>query len=137
MNYARLALIGIALFVLGTGLGYYEAPTKTETKTDNSKETDTKTTETKKYDPNTGKVIEDTKIKEKDDKKETKTDKITEKAQKHYAVKLGEVLKVRSPTQRTLRAGGELALPFFNSWLGGECDVNTDPTCGLYLRLEF
>jgi hypothetical protein len=141
MNYTRLVLIGILLLVAGMGLGYYFSPTKTitENKVDDKKETDTTTTETKKYDPNTGKVIEDTKTVENDTKKEHDTDKtkITEREQKHYAVKLGEAINVRNPTTKTLRAGGEVALPFFSSWLGAECDVNTNPTCGAYLRLEF
>jgi cytoskeletal protein RodZ len=146
MNYLKLTLAGLLLLTLGMGLGYYEAPTKTitETKKDVSQDTNVNNTVTtqKTFDPNTGKQTSETTIvvHDTDTKKDTNTDKtkITEKEQKHYAVKVGGVVNPRDPTTQTARVGGEVRLPFFNSWAGVESDLSiSKPLVGAYLRLEF
>ncbi len=146
MNYLKLVLAGLIIFALGSGLGYYEAPTKTitETKKDVSQDTNVNNTVTtqKTFDPSTGKQTSETTIivHDTDTKKETDTDKtkITEKEQKHYAVKVGGVVNPRDPTTQTARVGGEMRLPFFNSWAGVESDLSiSKPLVGAYLRLEF
>lgn len=146
MNYLKLALAGLIIFALGSGLGYYEAPTKTITETKKDVSQDNKTNDTtstqKTFDPNTGKQTSETIIvtHDTDTKKEVNTDKtkITEKEQKHYAVKVGGVINPRDPTTQTARVGGEVRLPFFNSWAGVESDLSVSkPLIGAYLRLEF
>lgn len=145
MNYLKLILGGLVIFVIGAGLGYYEAPTKTttETKVDKSQDQSTQddVTTTKKYDPTTGKVVEDTKMvsHKVDTKKETDTDKtkITEKTQTHYSIKVGVAKAVTNADPILYRIGGEIRLPFFNSWLGVETDLNLHPVVGAYGRIEF
>lgn len=142
----RLVLVGLLLLAIGLGIGYYLSPDKVREvekvveKIKVVKEKDE--TITKKYDPNTGKLIEEKKeTKEKEtntesSKKEKEVEKTKE--QKHYAVKGGAAIDPRDSGKVIPRAGVELRLPFFNSWIGAEIDVNIDkPLTGIYLRMEF
>lgn len=145
-KYLSLIAAGLVVFVVGLGMGYYFAPSKTTTivDTDNKKTVDQNTTTTvdKKIDPTTGKVIEVIETTKKDNststEKQVDKTKITEKSQKHYAIKAGPTINLKDPTKITPRIGGEVALPFFSSWLGVEGDIDpTAPKVGAYLRLEF
>ena len=142
MNYVKIAFALIIALAVGGGLGYYFAPDKIkiEEKIVEKivKEKDEKTT--KKYDPITGKLIEETKETKEKETNKTEKDKTTEKekTQKHYAVKGGVALNPRDPNGHTPRVGGEMRLPFCNSWVGVEADNNINrPLIGGYLRVEF
>lgn len=145
-KYLYYVAAGMGIFVLGLGMGYYFAPSKTITtvNTDNKKTVDQNTTTTvdKKIDPKTGKVVEVIQTTKKDNstttEKQVDKTKITEKSQKHWAVKAGPTVNLKDPTKMSPRVGGEMALPFFNSWLGVEGDIDTtSPKVGAYLRMEF
>ena len=142
----KLTIAGLVILTIGTGVGYYMAPTKVKTET-KIVEVEKKVTEQHKktikvYDPHTGKVIKETeetgsKVTETDT---TKTDKNTEKSQdkKMYALKGGVAVDPLDNLKLTPRVGGEIRLPFFNSWAGAEADINTGhPNVGAYLRMEF
>lgn len=140
------ALIAIVALVFGLGFGYYMAPDKVVTvvNTDNTKKVDDNitTTVTKKYDPNTGKVTQETDTTKKDTSTTTEkvVDKTTtkEKTQKNYAIKVGAVKTLNDTSKPFPRVGAEVRLPFFNTWLGGEGDITLGhPTAGLYGRIEF
>lgn len=145
-NTFRTILIALAALTIGSGIGYFYAPDKVKIeeriveRTKIVKEENTKSTY--KYDPITGKLIEHT---EETGAKEsstdvTKTDKVTakEKTQKQYAVKLGGSKSVTKADKPVGRVGAEVRLPFFNSWLGAEADLDVgNPKLGAYLRLEF
>lgn len=143
MNYLKLVLAGLIIFALGSGLGFYFSPDKIKIQEKIVEKTVTEKDEktTKKYDPNTGKLIEEIKeIKEKEtntSKKDKSTEK--EKTKKHYAIKGGVAVNPRDLQGKLIpRVGGELRLPFFNSWVGAEIDVNVDkPLLGVYGRIEF
>jgi len=146
MNYLKLALAGVVIFVLGSGLGYYMAPDKVrEVEKIVEKEKVVKEKEkevVEKFDPNTGKLTERiTRDKEKDSKtNEQKNEKELEKIRdkKHYAVKGGVAVAVKDPSKLVPRIGGEFRLPFFNSWVGAEVDAElANPKVGTYLRMEF
>lgn len=130
---------------IGLGLGYYMAPDKVVIQEKIVEKEVTKKEEykkkTKKYDPDTGKIIEDTEetgTKE-SNSNSTKTDKTEEKSidKKYYAIKAGVVVPVTKLDNPTYRVGGELRLPLFNSWVGSEVDIKMNPNVGLYLRMEF
>lgn len=146
MNYLRLGLLGLLLLVLSYGAGYFFAPDKVKT-VEKIVEVEKKVIEqhtkvVKEYDPSTGKLTKETdETGTKETNTETtKTDKETEKTKtsKTYAIKAG-IAKVVSNTSKPFpRVGGEVRLPFFNSWLGAEGDITlSQPTVGAYLRLEF
>ena len=148
MSKLRLILIAILILVAGLGLGYYFAPDKIEIKekvvyrTDVEKE-ETKTV-TEKFDPNTGEVVErvtETGKKERTiDTIEQEKEEKREKTKKTYALKLGAATPLNGDIGRTIipRVGGEVRLPFFNSWAGLEADVDIKrPSVGAYIRLEF
>lgn len=144
-NILRLLGIGLLALTIGIALGYHFAPDKIRIqekiieKEKIVKEEYTK--KTKKYDKD-GKVIEeiDEKGSKQTDINTKKTDKTTEKekTQKHYAIKGGAVLNPRDPNGIIPRVGAEMRLPFFNSWIGAEVDINVNkPLVGGYLRVEF
>lgn len=144
-NILRLLCVGLLALTIGAALGYRFAPDKIKIqekiveKEKIIKEEYSK--KTKKYDKD-GKIIEeiDEKGSKQTDINTKKMDKITEKekTQKHYAVKAGVVKSVKNLGNPTYRVGAELRLPVFNSWVGGEVDIDIkDPKAGLYLRLEF
>lgn len=146
MNPLKLALLGLILLALAYGSGYYFSPDKIKTvekvviQEKVVKEEHIKTI--KIYDPNSGKLVKETdETGTKETNQETTSkDKETEKTKssKHYAIKGGVVKALNSTTAPTYRIGSEVALPFFNSWLGVESDVSISrPTLGGYLRLEF
>lgn len=146
MTLNKQIIIALGILFLGIGLGYYFAPdvvkktSKTETKKDVS--TEDNQTITKKFDPQTGKVIEE-KIetsKKKDTSTETTKEKTIdkEKTQKTYAVKVGMAKTLNSTNLPIYRVGAEVRLPIFSSWLGAEGDIDlSQPKLGAYLRLEF
>lgn len=148
--------LGILLVVaaVAAGAGYYFAPDKikieervVEKVVEVEKEVNLKEKEViEKYDPVTGKLIErivrdkEKNSKKKEEKTETEKEKIIEKTkeQKHYAVKAGIVQALNKAEKPTYRVGAELRLPIFNSWIGGEVDIDLDkPKAGAYLRMEF
>ena len=141
-NFLKLTLGGIILLVVGGGLGYYYAPDKIKVEERIVEKViiqkDTK--DTKKYDPITGKLIEEThEVKDKQTNVDTK-EKVTEKTktQKTYAVKVGVFKVVNNSDSPKPRVGVEIRLPFFNTWLGAEGDISSkDPTVGVYGRMEF
>jgi hypothetical protein len=142
----KYALIVVAVGALGYGAGYFYAPDKIKVKekivykTKRVKEENRK--ETKKYDPVTGNLIEET---VETGTKETNTDTIkrdkkkeTIKSKKMWALKAGGYTPVTDPGKIRPRVGGEFRLPVFSSWVGVEADIDIkDPTAGVYLRLEF
>lgn len=146
MDYLRLLLAGLILLALGLGIGYYFAPDKIKTVekivTVEKKVVEEHTKTTKEYDPTTGKITKETdetgsKV---TDSESTKTDKETEKTkdQKHYAVKVGVAKTLTNADSLVYRVGGELRLPFFNTWIGAEGDLKLkDPMLGIYGRMEF
>ena len=97
---------------------------------------------TKKYDPRTGKLIEETvetgsKESTKDVVKKNKT-KETSKNKKQWAAKGGVVINPRDPGKLIPRIGAEMRLPLFSSWIGLEADIDIkEPKLGAYLRFEF
>ena len=142
-NILRLTLSVIVALAVGGGLGYYYAPDKIKTvekvveKT--IKEKDTKNT--KRYDPITGKLIEEvaeTKDKETNIETNEKTVEKT-KSQKQWAIKGGVAINPRDLTSKLIpRIGFESALPIFQISAGVEVDINTNqPLVGLYLRMPF
>ena len=145
-NIFKLTMAGIVILAIGAGLGYYLAPDKVVkvVDTDNKKTVDnnTTTTVTKKYDPNTGKVTEETNTTKNDSSVTTEkiVDKSTtkEKTQKTYALKVGAVKTLNDTSKPFARVGGEVRLPFFNTWLGADTDINLNhPAASLYGRIEF
>ena len=147
MNYLKLSLIGLGIFAIGLAIGYSQMPDKIKTvekivEKETTKKEEYKKTQ-KRYDPKTGKVIEETQetgTKE-TNSNETKTDKTTEKSKsrKLYAVKVGAAINPRDLTAKAIpRVAGEIALPFFNTWVGIESDLNISrPLLGVYGRMEF
>ena len=116
---------------IGGAVGYFYAPDKIKTvekiveKT--IKEKDTKNT--KRYDPITGKLIEE--IAETKDKETNieSTSKTTEKSksQKQWAVKGGVALNPKDLSGKLVpRIGFETALPIFQASAGIEADINID-----------
>ena len=146
MNYFKLALAGIIILAIGTGIGYFMAPDKIKIEEKIVEKIKTIVEEnkkvTEKFDPATGKVVE--RIQETGTKQTnvntTKNEKTTEKekTRKMWAVKAGVAKQLNSTDGYIPRLGGEVRLPFFNSWLGVEADLVLDrPTLGGYLRVEF
>lgn len=146
-NIFKLTLAGLLVLTIGTGLGYYLMPTKTKTVEKVVEKEVTKKEEYKKtkkrYDPKTGKVIEETQetgTKE-TNSNETKTSKTVEKSkdQKHYALKGGAAVNPRDLSGKLVpRVGGEVRLPFFDTFIGIEGDINIkNPLLGVYTRVEF
>jgi len=142
-NILRLILSIIVALGIGGAIGYFYAPDKIKTvekvveKT--IKEKDTKNT--KKYDPITGKLIEE--IAETKDKETNieSTSKTTEKSksQKQWAVKGGVALNPKDLSGKLVpRIGFETALPIFQASAGIEADINIDnPLVGIYARIPF
>jgi len=147
-------LILLVVAALGIGAGYYFAPDKikiqekvVEKVVEVEKEVNLKEKEViEKYDPVTGKLVsriirdKEKNSKKSEEKKETEKEKIVEKIkeQKHYAVKFGVASALNKAEKPVYRVGGELRLPFFNSWLGAETDIELDkPKLGIYGRMEF
>lgn len=143
MNYLKLLAAGIILLAVGGGLGYYYAPDKIKIQEKIVEkiviEKDEKVV--KKYDPITGKLIEETKETKEKETNTSQKNKSTEKekTQKHYAIKGGAAINPRDLSGKLIpRVGGEMRLPIFSSWVGVEADINIDrPLVGAYLRLEF
>jgi len=142
-NIFKLILSIIVALSIGYALGFYFAPDKVKTvekvveKT--IREKDTKNT--KRYDPITGKLIEEvaeTKDKETNIESSSKTVEKT-KSQKQFAVKGGVALNPRDLSGKLIpRIGFETRLPFMDSSLGIEGDINLDrPLLGAYIRIGF
>ena len=142
-NILRLTLSVIVALAIGGGIGYFYAPDKVKTvekiveKT--IREKDTKNT--KKYDPITGKLIEEiAETKDKETNIESK-EKIVEKtkSQKQFAVKGGVAINPRDLNAKPIpRIGLETRLPFMDSAIGFEGDINLDrPLLGAYIRIGF
>lgn len=142
-NILRLTLSIIVALAIGGAMGYFYAPDKIKTvekiveKT--IKEKDTKNT--KKYDPITGKLIEEvaeTKDKETNIETNEKTVEKT-KSQKQWAIKGGVAINPKDLTSKLIpRIGIETRLPFMDSSLGIEGDINLDrPLIGIYGRIGF
>lgn len=136
----------IVVAVVAGGAGYYYAPSKVKIEEkiiEKEKEVNLKEKEViEKYDPVTGKLVSRIiRDKEKNTKnKEDKSEKIIEKSkdQKHYALKFGLAQAFTKADKPVYRVGGEIRLPFFNSWLGAETDIELDkPKLGIYGRMEF
>lgn len=139
-----IKILGIVLIALavGGGLGYYYAPDKIKIKEKIVEKIVTEKDEkiTKKYDPNSGKLVEEIKETKEKETNTSKNSKSTEKekTKKHYAVKAGAAIDPRNDAKLTPRVGAEMRLPFFNSWVGAEVDININrPLIGGYLRVEF
>jgi len=137
MNYLKLALIGLGLLVLGLGMGYYFSPERIKT-VDKIVEKEVIKIVHEKFDPTTGKVIERTTTDETTNNTSIKTKEEILKTQKHYAVKVGVAKALTNTDPLVYRVGGEVRLPFFNTWAGVESDISINtPIIGGYLRLEF
>jgi len=145
LSLSKQILAALLILALGLGLGYYFAPNivKITNKTDTKKDVNTENdqTITKKFDPQTGKVIEEKieTIQKKDTSTETIKEKTVdkEKTSPQWALKVGAVKDMTNLSKPYPRVGAERRLlgPF---WLGGEADITpTAPSGGLYLRLEF
>lgn len=145
LSLSKQILVALAILALGLGLGYYFAPNivKVTNKVDEKKDVNTEDNQTitKKFDPKTGKVIEE-KI-ETSKKKDTTTETIKEKTvdkekvSPQWAIKVGAIKDLTNLSKPYPRIGAERRLlgPF---WIGGEIDITqTAPSGGLYLRLEF
>jgi len=136
-NILRLTLSVIVALAIGGGVGYFYAPEKIITK-DKIVEKEVTKIVREKFDPNTGKVIEREVIDETKNSTETKTKEETLKSKKYYAIKGGVAADPKDGMKLIPRLGAEVRLPFFNSWLGVEGDVNlAHPIVGLYGRMEF
>jgi hypothetical protein len=142
MNILKLIGIGLLIGIVSYGMGYFFAPDKVRIEEKIVEkvvhEKDTKVT--KEYDPNTGKLTKE--IEESKDKLTNidSKDKTVEKSksQKTYAVKVGAVVNPRNLNAKIIpRIGLEIAVPFFDLFLGTETDISTNPTVGLYLREAF
>jgi hypothetical protein len=146
IDYLKIALAILIAMAVGGGLGYFYAPDKIKIEEKIVEKIVVKKEEykkdQKKYDPTTGKIIEETTetgTKE-TNTNSTKTDKTEErvKSTKYYALKAGAVFQITHADKPSYRVGGEIRLPIFNSWLGAEGDLKLkDPAVGVYLRMEF
>jgi len=158
MNLANLLLnkwVIMALLIAGAyAIGYYLSPDKIKIKIQEKIIYKTKTVKeenkkvTKKYDPKTGKIIEETvetgsKETEEDLVRRDKTEeKEISKTKKNYALKLGQRFDVDYSGLGVglgrAEIGGEIRIPqiaFSPGWVGAEVDTKGD--FGLYLRWEF
>lgn len=136
-NIFKLIGAGLLLLTLGAGLGYFYAPEKIKT-VDKIIEKEVTKIVREKFDPNTGKVVERETIDETKNTTETKTKTETLKPKKHYALKGGVAADPKDGMKLIGRVGGEVRLPFFDTWLGVEGDINlAHPIVGLYGRMEF
>ena len=136
-NILKLIGAGLLLLTVGGGIGYYYAPEKIITK-DKIVEKEVIKIVREKFDPNTGKVIEREVIDETKNSTETKTKTETLKPKKHYAIKGGVAADPKDNMKLIPRVGAEVRLPFFDTWLGVEGDINlAHPIIGLYGRMEF
>jgi len=137
MNILKIIAIGLVLFALGIGMGYYLSPERIKTVEKIVEKEVTKIVH-EKYDPVTGKVIERTETDSTKKTTEKKTTEKTLKTKKHYALKGGVAIDPRDGIKLIPRVGAEVRLPFFDSWAGLEGDINlARPIVGVYLRLEF
>jgi hypothetical protein len=132
----KLVGTGLLLLFIGAGLGAYFVPEKIVTKDKIIEKEVTKIVH-EKFDPITGKVVERTTTDETKNTTETKTKTETLKSKKYYAVKVGAFKSVTTSDSIKPRVGVEVAVPFFELFLGAETDISTKPTVGLYLREAF
>jgi hypothetical protein len=136
-NILRLFGVSIVFLAIGGGVGYYYAPEKIVTK-DKIVEKEVTKIIHEKFDPVTGKVTERTTTDETKNTTETKSKVETLKPKKHYAIKGGVATDFKDNMKLIPRAGVEIRLPFFDSWIGVEGDINlAHPIMGLYGRMEF
>jgi len=142
-NILKMLAISIVAIAIGGVLGYTFAPDKVVIQEKIIEKTivqkDEKTT--KKYDKDTGKLIEETKETKQKETNVTKTDKSTEKtkSQKMYSVKAGVGINPRSLSDKPFyRVGSDVKIPVFPVYVGAEVDLSIDkPLTSLYLRMEF
>lgn len=138
MNIIKLIILCTITFIIGMGIGFYFLPEKIKT-VDKIVEKEVIKVIHEKFDPVTGKVVERTTTDETKNNTSTKTKEEIIKSKKQYAVKGGAAINPRDLSGKLIpRVAAEVRLPFFNSWLGVEGDINIDrPLVGGYLRLEF